>query len=181
MDFTVPGDLPLFHALNSGGPRWMDWAFEALSSPLFCLACAALTTVLLAARFRGKALRALFIAWLALAVSDGVGHLFLKPLIHQRRPCYALPMGTVRQLLPAGDSGSMPSLHAANAFAFALPVALCWPSLGVAACALALLIGVSRVYVGVHWPSDLLVGALWGTAVSLAIWWVWGKLRGLQA
>jgi undecaprenyl-diphosphatase len=177
MDFTVPGDLSLFHFLNSGGPRWVDWAFEGLSNPLFCLACAALATALLAARFGGKALRTVVIAWLALALSDGIGHLCLKPLLDRRRPCYALPVGTVRQLLPAADSGSMPSLHAANAFAFALPIALCWSSAGVAACALALLIGVSRIYVGVHWPSDVLVGALWGAAVSLAMWGLSSKLK----
>jgi undecaprenyl-diphosphatase len=73
----------------------------------------------------------------------------------------------------------MPSLHAANAFAFALLIALQWPAFGIPSLALAFLIGISRIYVGVHWPSDVVAGALWGSAVSLLIWWA--RLRGVDS
>ncbi len=166
----LPGDLTVFHLLNAAGPRWMDWIFRALSSKAFDLGTAGLATLLLILKLRRKGLLTAAMAWSALGIADGIGHWLLKPLFHRTRPCYALEIGTLRQLLPAGHSGSMPSLHAANAFAFALLLALQWPALGIPSFALALLIGISRIYVGVHWPSDVVAGAIWGSAVSLLIW-----------
>lgn len=148
----------------------MDWVFQGLSSKAFDFAAAGLATLLLILRFRRQGMLTAAMTWLALGITDGVGHWLLKPLLHRTRPCYALEAGTFRQLLPAGHSGSVPSLHAANAFAFALLLTLQWPALGVPSCALALLIAVSRVYVGVHWPSDVVAGAILGSAVSLLIW-----------
>jgi undecaprenyl-diphosphatase len=90
-------------------------------------------------------------------------------------------------------SASFPSGHAANSAIIYLTIALLlmqivesrsarWYLVGVAA-ALVTLIGVSRVYLGVHWPSDVLAGWSFGTLWSLA-WWSlggWLRLRRAQA
>ncbi len=166
----LPGDLTVFHLLNGAGPGWMDWIFRGLSSKAFDFAAAGVATLLLILKLRRKAIPTVVMAWLALGITDGIGAWLLKPLFQRTRPCYALEIGTFRQLLPAGHSGSMPSLHAANAFAFALLLALQWPALGIPSLALALLIGISRIYVGVHWPSDVVAGAIWGSAVTILLW-----------
>jgi undecaprenyl-diphosphatase len=75
-----------------------------------------------------------------------------------------------------------PSGHASNAMAFFLLMALILPTKRVwlwrsVAVVLALLIGTSRLVLGVHWPSDVIGGWLWGTAFALTGWWTVMRLE----
>jgi len=100
----------------------------------------------------------------AIAFADATGHL-IKEIVMRQRPCHALD--NVHLLVGCGRSYSMPSNHASNAFAFAMTVWFMLRSrfsllfIGVAA-----LIGISRVFAGVHYPSDVAAGALVGTAAA---------------
>ena len=75
----------------------------------------------------------------------------------------------VRVVAPAANVGSMPSLHSANAFAVATVTALLVPRAGWVTYPLAALIAISRVGVGVHWPSDILAGAVIGSVVGWVV------------
>lgn len=105
----------------------------------------------------------------AIGVADGVGARLLKPWFGRMRPSYALAEPFVRVLSPAANVGSMPSLHAANAFAMATVVTLAIPRAGFVSIPLATLVALSRVGVGVHWPSDVIAGALYGAGVGAAL------------
>jgi undecaprenyl-diphosphatase len=80
----------------------------------------------------------------------------------------------IRIIVPCPKSYSMPSGHALSSFAFALPlvyltrdyIALVWRLYPLL---LASLIAFSRVYLGVHYPSDVLAGALLGAFMGLAL------------
>ncbi len=63
---------------------------------------------------------------------------------------------------------SFPSAHATIAFAIAAPLFAADPVSGFVFFAFAVLIGTSRVYVGVHYPSDIAAGAVVGSVLSLA-------------
>src|SRR5208282_894461 len=107
----------------------------------------------------------------AVLLSDWMGN-EIKNAIMRVRPCNALE--DVRLLVGCTQSGSFPSNHAANSFAYALPLFyLTRNHLGVPArlypFALACLVALSRVYVGVHYPTDIMAGALFGTMVSLLL------------
>jgi undecaprenyl-diphosphatase len=65
-------------------------------------------------------------------------------------------------------SSSLPAGHAATAFAGAVLLSSAAPRLAPFFAGLAILIGFSRVYVGVHYPTDVLAGAALGCAVGLA-------------
>lgn len=62
----------------------------------------------------------------------------------------------------------MPSGHSASAFAGAVVLAFLVPRAAPYLIALASVMAFSRIYVGVHWPSDVVAGAALGTAVALA-------------
>ncbi|MBI2122097.1 MAG: phosphatase PAP2 family protein [Candidatus Sungbacteria bacterium] len=68
----------------------------------------------------------------------------------------------VIQLLPHASSSSFPSGHAAFAFALAFAVYYYYPRLGGVFFAVAILMGAARVAAGVHWPLDILGGAVAG-------------------
>jgi undecaprenyl-diphosphatase len=105
--------------------------------------------------------------WTALAVAAAFGlssaaSSALKELVDRPRP-------SVDPLVTLPSSASFPSGHATTAFAAAVAVAVLVPRLRAPALALATLVALSRVYLGVHYAVDIVGGALLGSAVGLAV------------
>lgn len=97
-------------------------------------------------------------------------NLVLKPLVHRTRPW--LVVEGLTALVAEHDPHSFPSGHTCSAFAAACAWRLCLPKrwLGNVGLVLAALMGFSRLYVGVHFPTDVLVGALVGCLCGWAVW-----------
>ena len=93
--------------------------------------------------------------------------LVIKAGVERRRPSLSVPQAD--PLLGAGG-WSFPSGHAATAFAGAVSLSYLWRRGAPLFFLLAAAIAFSRVYVGVHYPGDVLAGAALGTAVGLG--WV---------
>jgi undecaprenyl-diphosphatase len=103
---------------------------------------------------------------LVIAASDQISAHLLKPLFSRTRPPYALE--SVRLLVDTTRSFSFPSVHASNAFAVAAFVSSFYPRTKIALYILAALLAYSRVYVGVHFPSDVLGGAALGLVLGFS-------------
>jgi undecaprenyl-diphosphatase len=103
---------------------------------------------------------------LAVFAADGLSTA-LKQLLGRDRPYVDHPLPA--PLMTTTLDVSFPSGHAATSFAGATVLAFAWPRWAPALYALALLIGASRVYVGVHYPGDVLAGALLGLLVGTAV------------
>jgi undecaprenyl-diphosphatase len=123
-------------------------------------------------------LTAVGLAIMAVAVTDPVCHRVLKPLFGRLRPCNleALVEGG-RFLLGHRSSLAMPSIHAANMFGAATVLTCFYRRHGVWLYAIAALVAFSRIYVGVHYPFDVLAGALFGTVVGLTVFAAFALLR----
>jgi membrane-associated phospholipid phosphatase len=110
---------------------------------------------------RGR--RAALDGLMSIAVTSAVVNAAMKPLGRRRRPERG-PLLARHVRMPR--SRSFPSGHAASAFAFATGVGKTEPRLVLPLRALAALVAYSRVHTGVHFPGDVLVGALTGVSVA---------------
>jgi undecaprenyl-diphosphatase len=106
------------------------------------------------------------------AVSVGIAAALVglvKEIVDRVRPALADP--SVTALVATPPSPSFPSGHTTTAFAAAVAVGALHPRLRWPLIVLAALVGLSRVYLGVHYAFDVLAGAALGTAIGLTTVW----------
>lgn len=115
-----------------------------------------------------------------LAASDQLSSSVLKNLFSRARPCHLVDgvpiVPEVRLLVSCGSGKSFPSSHAVNNFAVATLLALCFPRWAWAFFSWASVIALSRVAVGVHYPSDILGGAVIGAGLAFGLYLIWKSL-----
>src|ERR1700678_4029686 len=167
-DFRLGLDDALFRLLNGLSSPLVDQVTTWLGRPLVDWTCAGLLLLWIAVELRRRAVVPVAFALAAVGVSDVIGARLLKPWFHRMRPFDALPPGAVHQAFQTSHLGSMPSLHAANSFALAVVLSRAVPRLAPLFYGMASLIALSRVVGGVHWPSDVVAGALFGSLIGLA-------------
>jgi membrane-associated phospholipid phosphatase len=104
----------------------------------------------------------------SVAVTSAVVNLGVKTIARRRRPERLAKDVPRSQHVPMPASSSFPSGHSAAAFAFATGVASVLPVAGLPLRGLAALVAYSRVHTGVHYPGDVVAGALLGTVLAQA-------------
>lgn len=134
--------------------------FSEISRPAYVLVVAIFVAAIALARGNVRVL----VVPVSLALTNGLVHV-LKPLIGRDRPHPEF------QLIYE-FSAAMPSGHSAAAVALATSLSLlrAHPAALIAVWVWAILVALSRLYLGVHWFSDVLVGGLIGVVVATIVW-----------
>jgi len=109
----------------------------------------------------------------ALVISDQLASAVLKPIFARPRPCKVME---VHLLVACGAGFSLPSSHAANLFAQAFLFRTITPRSAKFLIPLAIVVALSRVFVGVHYPFDVLTGAALGTVVGYCVATIFVKI-----
>ena len=181
---THPLDLQLFLLINQHW-RWapFDVMMPIISSKVVMLSVMALLCAA-AVAWRGKRQAAFFVILaVGMAASDMATNV-VKKEINRVRPLNAVAethhqaQGFWEQrpgdFVRTKETGrSYPSAHSSNSMAFAVLAILLWPGLKKWPLLLPLSIGYSRIYLGKHYPTDVLAGWAFGFVVACAVWLVW--------
>ena len=107
---------------------------------------------------------------IALVLKELLGNMILKELIMRDRPCWIDP--TVELLVKSPSSYSFPSGHTFDAFAASFTLFLNHKKEGIIAMVVAILIAFSRMYVFVHFPTDILGGMILGIGVAVLTYFI---------
>ncbi|GAB7106429.1 phosphatase PAP2 family protein [Streptomyces phaeofaciens] len=113
--------------------------------------------------------RAAVLGVAAVGIASATANLLGKRLVRRPRPHRAEDSPFPGRHVPMPDSASFPSGHTASAVAFAAAVGPAFPAAAVPLGLLACAVGYSRVHTGVHYPGDVVAGALLGTGSAALV------------
>lgn len=169
-------DARFFLFLNGLHTDWMDMVMIAVTQmwvwlPLYLL------MVYWTVKHYGKRCWWIFIALgIVILCSDQLSAHVCKPLFQRLRPCYNVDFQDLIYL-PKGVAGGkygFVSSHAANTFAIAAFMTAALrnnrPWVGIVLYLWALISSYSRIYLGFHYPGDILCGAVLGILIGLIFW-----------
>ena len=151
--------MPLITLLSEAGIFWMILA----------------TILLLFPRQRRTGLG----MWLALAMGLVICNMILKPLVGRMRPYdfQELYNGvTIKLLIDGLSDNSFPSGHTIAAFEACIALLCGNKKLGVPAVIMALLVAFSRLYLYVHYPTDVIASIVLGSILAVIGYWLAGKI-----
>ena len=142
-----------------------NWTIPILSLILY---------MLLFDKIKGRIVLTILI--ITLGINDYFCASILKPYFSRLRPSHEL-LEYINLLVPKGGKWSFPSNHASNMFALATTLGYFYPKTKNSLYFLAIIVCFSRVYVGVHYPFDVLIGGIVGYSISWIIINAWVELK----
>ena len=158
-------DTTLFEMINSLAGKFPALDAVMLFSAKYLLVVFAITLVIFYLTFWANQQRIAFLAGvstlIALGVAQGIAYLFSRPRPYLDHAAHLL--------IAQPKDPSFPSDHATFCCAIAMMIWLHNRKVGGILLALAVLVGFSRVYVGTHYPTDILGGAALGIGISILI------------
>lgn len=177
MDTLIKIDHALFHFINDtiANPI-LNWIMPIVTNEnniaiplvLFWL------WLLLFQGKRGKIAAILLL--LTVALTDVIAAQIIKPWIGRIRPSHAM-LDNINLLVSKGGKYGFVSNHAANTMAAATVIGYFYNKWKSVVITISIIVGFSRVYVGVHYPFDVLGGWLFGYAVAWGILSIWVILK----
>ena len=165
-------DTNLFLFLNRAlANPVFDWLMPILSNRLWLIPLSCLCLVLLIRGHKRERL-AVILTILVIAIADPLGARVIRPLVKRPRPSRTVE--NARVLGKKGGKYGFPSNHAANVTGVMVILSFFYRRWKYWFCLLAVLVGFSRIYLGVHYPGDVVAGMGMGVALSciLLIGWL---------
>jgi membrane-associated phospholipid phosphatase len=173
-DWLIRLDRDLFTFIHStASSPSIDWFFQLLRHQYTWIPLYAFLLYWVVIKHKKFAWQFIVASILVFAITDHVSASVMKPMFVRLRPCFDPELQSIiRDLVGCGGRYGMPSTHASNHFGLAsfwfftinFMANRKWYWLWIWAFA----IGYAQVYVGKHFPGDILAGALLGTFVG---WW----------
>ncbi len=174
-------DPYLFHLINGWHPAvWIEtlfvyWRTKTTWVPLYLI-----FAVWIIYKYRLKGIWLLLWVIIAVTLADQISSHILKPWIARMRPCQ-VPLDGLLLRVQCGSGWSFPSAHATDHFAlvgfFSFIRKTHNRSVFLPLVVWATLVALAQVFVGVHYPSDILFGALLGLGIGRLIYWMYLRTK----
>jgi len=161
-------DTTLFYFFNVGLQNSIfDFLMPVLTNLDYWRIPLGLMVILLLVFGKKKGRIAVLLLVLGITLSDQVCNNLLKPLIQRIRPCNVLE--NIHLLVNCTKAYSFPSSHAMNIFTGCILLSYSYRKIRVILFIIAILVSYSRIYVGVHYPFDVLTGVILGIFCAFVI------------
>lgn len=186
-DYLLQLDRQLFYFINHDlGNAFFDVLMPILRNRLVWIPVYVFIFVFCLWRYKKQGLVIIALLAITFGVADFGSASIIKPAYKRLRPCNEPALAqTIVSRVPCGTGYSFPSSHASDHFAISvflsvvffkryrwvMPAAILW----------ALSVAFAQVYVGVHYPVDITVGAIYGTLVGLFFGWLFWKWQKKHA
>jgi undecaprenyl-diphosphatase len=148
-------------------PHWLDRTVQTWSDLGLGLFAVLMVLGWQRARRADSVVMARVLASPVIVVAAYAVNSVLKSLVDEVRPCQQLPHTVTVEACPGVGDWSFPSNHSVIAFAAAVALFAAYRWIGWIALPAAVLMAASRVWIGVHYPHDVVVGSLVGIAVGV--------------
>ena len=166
-------DQQLFLFLNSLHSPFCDQLMHTVSGRIIWIPLYLAILIFLGIKYKRKFLVILLFIIIAATLSDQAS-VFVKNLVHRLRPCYEPAIQGLVHLFKeeCGGTYSFVSSHATNSFDVAFLSLLFIKNKWFTICIIlwALIIGYSRIYLGVHYPGDVICGSLLGALIGWSMY-----------
>jgi membrane-associated phospholipid phosphatase len=159
-------DLAVYRAVADTPTPHLDVAMRRVSNAANYSRLSIAAAGLLATAGGARGRRAARSGLTAVVATSAFVNLVVKPLGRRRRPERTEQETESERAVRMPASRSFPSGHTAAAVAFASGVSRVWPAVGAPLQVLAALVGYSRVHTGVHYPGDVVAGAVIGSTIG---------------
>jgi len=171
-NFSFPWEMDFLLSLQNIHNAPLDFIMKAFTflgnAGIVWIAIALVLTIIPKTRKLGLTMA------FAMALTFILGNLVLKPLIARGRPCWI--NDTVEMLIKKPTDYSFPSGHTMNGITASLCIFFYHHKAGIGAIVVACIIAFSRMYLFVHWPTDILCGALVGAVDAVISFFVVKKI-----
>ena len=181
LEYLKELDHELFIFLHGLQHPFWDKIMITVSDKYFWIPFYAALLAFLIYLFRKKSYVLLPAIALTIGAADSISSAILKPWVARLRPCHDASLAQVLHLVDGcGGSYGFVSSHAANSFGLAVLLTLVlerrYNWLKAALFIWAAVVSYSRIYLGAHFPGDILAGALLGSLSALVFGWLFRKL-----
>ncbi|MEO0898404.1 MAG: phosphatase PAP2 family protein [Bacteroidota bacterium] len=182
MEQLIQWDIALFEVINQANVPWLDEFMFLISEKWFWIPAYLVVLFLLKKQYSWKKIGGILIAVaLLILCTDQITSSLLKPTVKRFRPCQVeaqLDFEVHQVHDKCGGKYGFASSHAANFFGLATFLSLLFKRRGNSLIFLgaAILVAYSRIYLGVHYPLDVLVGGLLGGFFGWGIFFLYSRV-----